>query len=138
MCSVFCLREELILSVVPTHTYAHTHLCSSDHSSTSPHRRHRVCCRSVPCKQMDTQILYTFSSKPIMTHSPLFSQTGTFLGVLVVNAKLAELSSSLHMQSASCLMFELEMHKTMPLIYMKPGKLGHNNAGSHQKSIKYL
>ena len=51
-----------------------THLCSSDHSSTSPHRRHRVCGCSVPCKQMNTQILCPFSTKPIMTHSPLFSQ----------------------------------------------------------------
>lgn len=30
---------------------AHTHLCSSDHSSASPHRRHRVFGCSVSCEQ---------------------------------------------------------------------------------------
>lgn len=69
-----------------------------------------------------------------MTYSPLFSQMGRFLQVLVVNAKLAEFSSSLHMQSASRLMFELEMHKTLALIYTKPSKLCQNTAGCHQNS----
>lgn len=60
-----------------------------------------------------------------MTHSPLFSQRGRLLEVLVVNAKLAEFSSSPHMQSASCVMLEQEIHKALSLINMKPGKLGH-------------
>lgn len=93
-----------------------THLCSSDHSSASPHRRHRVCGCSGPCRQVNTQTLCPFSSKFIMTHSPLFSQWGRFLEVLEVNAKLAGFSSSLHMQSASCGMFEPEIHKTLSII----------------------
>lgn len=93
-------------------TCIQTHLCSSDHSSTSPHRRHRVRGCRVPYKQTNTQILFPFSSKSIMTRSPLFSKRGRFLEVVVVNAKLTEFSSSLHMQSASCMMFELEIHKT--------------------------
>lgn len=99
-----------------------THLCSSDHSSASPHRRHRVCGCSVPCKQVNTQALCPFSSKFIMTHSPHFSQWGRFLEALEVNAKLAGFSSSLHMQSASCVTFEPEIHETPSII--KPRKAG--------------
>lgn len=62
---------------------------------------------------MNTQILGRFNDKSIMTHSPLALQTESFLEVHVVNAKLAEFSFSLHMQSASCPMFELQMHKTL-------------------------
>lgn len=76
-----------------------------------------------------------------MTHSPPFSHMGRFLA-LVVNAKLEEFSSSLLMQSASCLMFELEIHKTLSFIDIKLRKLGHNTVGSHQNwyyvNLKYI
>lgn len=73
-----------------------------------------------------------------MTHSPLFSQTESFLEVLVVNAKLAEFPSSLPMQSASCLTFELEAHKTLLLMYnlWNQEDIGHMSVGSYQTLIQ--
>lgn len=108
------------------HTQKHTctHTCFPLTTPAPPHISNIVSAASVSPENKYTYIM-SILLKPIMTRSALFSQRGRLLEVLVVNAKLAEFSSSPHMQSASCMIFELELHKTLSLIHMKQIKLGH-------------
>lgn len=80
----------------------HSHTCAPLTTPAHPHIADIVSVAAgSPVNKQSTQISPPVPSKSIMTVTT--RQWGWFLEVLEVNAKLAGFSSSLHMQSASCM-----------------------------------